>query len=179
MRGAPIRGNFGEKSAKLVNPSPNATIRALQLDHLDDIKLAKVYSEWLTVTLSSGSVARVERLDIFRTYLGWINGVPPAGDTAREIESAREFCRSNFGGPEPVVIPPKLYDALSDKPILPPLRFVAQISSNERLVDDSYGSWMNLIWFAEIDAERPLIAFVNEALSQVDWKTQASSYDCD
>ena len=91
------------------------------------------------------------------------------------IEEARAFVRGQFYGPEPVVIAPKLYDASSDAPILPGLRFAARIMSWEA-IGDSMGSWMNLIWFAEIDDEKSIKAFVEEALAQVDWKRQASGY---
>jgi hypothetical protein len=36
---------------------------------------------------------------------------------------------------------------------------------------------MNLVWFAEVDDEKSVVDFVTEALAQVDWSTQASSYD--
>ena len=35
----------------------------------------------------------------------------------------------------------------SPAPILPQLRFAAQISSKERPTEEDDGSWMNLIWF--------------------------------
>ena len=61
--------------------------------------------------------------------------------------------------------------------VLPPLRFVAQIWSGEPIEDEDHGSWMNLIWFAEIDDEKSIKAFVEEALAQVDWKRQAEGYE--
>jgi len=97
--------------------------------------------------------------------------------TLQAIERARAFVRQHFHGPEPVVIPPLLFDPGSDEPILPPLRFVAQISSWDRINEQGDGSWMNLIWFAEIDDEKSIKAFVEEALRQVDWKTQASGFE--
>lgn len=75
-----------------------------------------------------------------------------------------------------MVIPPVLFDPDSDEPILPPLRFAAQISSWERINEQDDGSWMNLIWFAEIDDGKSIKAFVEEALTQVDWKRQAEGY---
>jgi len=44
-----------------------------------------------------------------------------------------------------VVTSPVLFDPDSDEPILPRLRFVAQISSWERISEQDDGSWMNLI----------------------------------
>ena len=36
---------------------------------------------------------------------------------------------------------------------------------------------MNLVWFAEIDDEKSITAFVEEALAQVDWKAQAEGFE--
>jgi len=58
---------------------------------------------------------------------------------------ARAFVRQTFHGPDPVVTSPVLFDPDSDEPILPRLRFVAQISSWERISEQDDGSWMNLI----------------------------------
>ena len=60
----------------------------------------------------------------------------------------------------PIAFRPIIVDAASDSGVLPPLRFVAQISSGEPIADDDHGSWMNLIWFAEIDDEKSIKAFV-------------------
>ena len=76
-----------------------------------------------------------------------------------------------------MVIPPVLFDPDSDEPILPPLRFVAQINSRERINEQDDGSWMNLICFAEIVDDKSIKKFVEEALAQVDWKTQAEGFD--
>ena len=74
------------------------------------------------------------------------------------------------------MIPPKLYDATSDSPILPPLRFAARIRSWEPVNVEDEGSWMNLVWFAEIDDNKSIKSFVEEALAQVDWQNQAAGY---
>jgi hypothetical protein len=76
-----------------------------------------------------------------------------------------------------VLIPPKLLDADSEERILPPLRFAARISSREVVAPGSDGSWMNLVWFADIDDEKSIKDFVCEALMQVDWKTQAEGFE--
>jgi hypothetical protein len=75
------------------------------------------------------------------------------------------------------VIPPRVFDAASDYGVLQPLRFVAQIRSGEPFSDDDHGSWMNLIWFAEVDDEKSIKAFVEDVLRQVDWKGQAEGYE--
>jgi hypothetical protein len=96
--------------------------------------------------------------------------------TDDEIESARGFVRNNFHGPEPVVIQPKLYDATSLSPILPALRFAAQIRTFEPLTDGDDGSWMNPIWFSEIDDDKTTKRFVEEALKSIDWNVSASGF---
>lgn len=144
--------------------------------HLNNLKFGKVYSKAWQVKLPSGSIAWVDKLDVSRTYLGMITGIPPKSKIHDEIRSAVDLVKTTFSGPEPVVIPPKLFDPASDEPILPPLRFAAQIVTFES-VDEGDGSWMNLIWFAEIDDEKSLKAFVEEALAQVDWPTQATRYE--
>jgi hypothetical protein len=146
------------------------------MNYLRNIKGSKVYSKAWQITLPPGWTAWVDRLDVRRTYLGMLEGLPNRQDADEEIESARVFVRNNFHGPEPVVIPPKLYDATSVSPILPPLRFAAQIRTFEPLTDEDNGSWMNLIWFAEIDDDKTTKAFIEEALKQIDWKASASGY---
>jgi len=142
---------------------------------LTDVKLRMVYSKAWNLTLASGVKVWVDQIDVQRNYLGAIDGMPGSGWDRIESDKAREFVRSHFHGPEPVVIPPKLYDATSESAIVPPLRFAAQISSWEPL-GDGEGSWMNLIWFADIDDDKSIKAFVEEALAQVDWKVQAEGY---
>ena len=144
-----------------------------------DIRLLKkerVYRNAWTIELTSGEKVWVDRLDVERTYLGWIDGVPDRAATDREVAAALAFVRAHFHGPEPVLLPPVLFDPDSDAPILQPLRFAAQVRSCSG-VDGSEGSWMNLVWFAEIDDEKSIKAFVEEALARVDWKRQAEGFE--
>ena len=157
-----------------VERHPNGQFTSV-CESLSTTKLRTVYSKAWNLTLSSGVTVWVERLDVQRNYLGAMSGMPGSGWDRIESDKAREFVRSHFHGPEPVVIPPKLYDATSESAIVPPLRFAAQISSWEPL-GDGEGSWMNLIWFADIDDDKSIKAFVEEALAQVDWKVQAEGY---
>ena len=156
--------------------NPGGILSTVSMNYLKNIKFSKVYSKACQITLPSGWTAWVNCLDVQRTYLKMETGLPDREDADEEIECARAFVRNNFHGPEPVVIQPKLYDATSDSPILPALRFAAQIRTFERLTDEDDGSWMNLIWFAEIDDDKTTKAFVEEALNQVDWKASASGY---
>ena len=54
---------------------------------------------------------------------------------------------------------------------------MAQIRSDERIDESDSGSRMNLVWFAEIDDEKSIKAFVEEALAQVGWKGPAEGYE--
>jgi NAD-dependent SIR2 family protein deacetylase len=156
--------------------NPGGIISTDTSDYLRNIKGSKVYSRAWQITLPCGWIVWVDHLDVRRTYGGMIEGLPWRQLTDDEIESARVFVRNNFHGPEPVVIPPKLYDAKSKSPILPALRFAAQIRTFEPLTEQDEGSWMNLIWFAEIDDDKTTKAFIEEALNQIDWKASASGY---
>ena len=148
-------------------PEPETTV---SLKYLAKIKSSKVYAKACRIALPSGWTACVDRFDMRRTYLSMLDGLPDRRALYEEIESARHFVKDHFGGPTPVVIPPKLYDPASDSPILPALRFAAQICSIEPLTDGPSGSWMNLIWFAEIDDKKTIKAFVEDALRAVEWE---------
>ena len=155
---------------------PNGRLRFVSRD-LTSLKQVKMLSDAWTIELPGGGKVWVEQLDVHRNHLEFLmGGLPKKSHVTTVIESAKAFVRQNFYGPEPVVIPPKLYDATSDSPILPPLRFAARIRSWETVNDEDDGSWMNLIWFAEIDDDKSIKSFVAEALAQVDWKRQAAGY---
>ena len=155
---------------------PSGALRFVSRD-LESIKQGRMLSDAWKIELPGGGKVWVEQLDVHRNYLDFLlGGIPTASHVTTVIEAARELVRKNFYGPEPVVIPPKLFDATSDSPILPPLRFFARIRSWETVNDEDEGSWMNLIWFAEIDDDKSMKAFVEEALRQVDWNKQAEGY---
>jgi NAD-dependent SIR2 family protein deacetylase len=156
---------------------PDGARRVVSAD-LISLKYGRMMSKAWKCRLANGIEVWVERLDVKRNYLGFELSVcvPAPGYSLKVIEEAREFVRTQFHGPEPVVIPPKMYDGTSDSPILPGLRFAARLVSHAS-VGDSTGSWMNLIWFAEIDDDKSIKAFVEEALAQVDWERQAEGFD--
>lgn len=163
-------------SEDMLKSNPDAILSTAPGDHMKNIKFGKVYSKAWQVKLPSGWVAWVDRLDVSRTYLGMVTGIPPKSKIDDEIKNAVDLVKRSFHGPDPVIIPPKLYDPVSDEPILPPLRFAAKIVTFEA-IGSGDGSWMNLIWFAEIDDEKSLRAFVEEALAQVDWPRHATDYE--
>ena len=146
------------------------------MDELSDEKKRLIHTPaWQTV-LRTGETVWVDRLSVTRNYLGLIQGTPSRGAVRSAIEKACELVQREFRGPAPVVIPPLLFDAESDSPILPPLRFAAQIRSWDLVNPEDEGSWMNLVWFAEIDDDKSVKQFVEEALQQVDWLRQAEGY---
>ena len=100
--------------------NPGGIIGTVPMNHLKHIKFSKVYSRACQITLPSGWTAWVNHLDVRRTYLKMETGLTDRADADEEIESAKVFVRNNFHGPEPVVIPPKLYDATSVSPICQP-----------------------------------------------------------
>ena len=53
---------------------------------------------------------------------------------------------------------------------------MARLSSYETRNDDEDGTWLNLVWFADIDDQKSITDFVAEALQQIDWKAEAESY---
>ena len=158
----------------LLKTNPGGVVSTLDEDNPERIKHERMYSKAWQVTLPSGWVAWVDRLDVERMYLGSLGGLPSRASVAHEIERAEAFVRSHFVGPEPVVIPPKVYDPDSVTPILPPLRFAAQISTYEGINEGEDCSWINLIWFAEIDDDKSIKAFVEDALKQIDWRACAT-----
>jgi hypothetical protein len=41
---------------------------------------------------------------------------------------------------------------------------------------DEDGSWLNLVWFAEIDDKKSINDFVESTLKNVDWDNEAESF---
>ena len=140
-------------------------------------KMRRAHTRGWRVELADGGTGWVDQIDVRHVYLHLIDGLPIPYDVTRAVEEGVHFVRERFHGPAPVVLGPDVFDPGSAHPVLPPLRFAAQISSWRRLAPTECGSWINLVWFAEIDDRKPLTAFVNEALSQVDWARQASGFE--
>ena len=146
-------------------------------EHLKAEKFRGTHRRGLQLTLADGTPAWADQIDISHTYLGVIDGLPGPDFIERSIREAKDFVQDRFHGPEPVIIAPRCFDPGSVHPIIPPLRFTAQIVSWRLLEPRACGSWLNLVWFAEIDDQKPLVDFVTEALARVDWATQSSSFD--
>jgi NAD-dependent SIR2 family protein deacetylase len=161
-----------EKAAK-TNPGLAVSTAPLALRA---IKAQKAYAKGFQVKLPSGWTAWVDTLVMTHTHGGILEGLPLGGASAA-TRSARAWASERLAGPEPIVLAPECFDPTSETPIVPPLQFAAQICSLELMGTDTGGSWMNLVWFAEVDDEKSVVDFVSEALAQVDWSTQASSYD--
>jgi NAD-dependent SIR2 family protein deacetylase len=157
--------------------SPGTRLRYVA-EGSESIKLSKMFKDAWPIQLANGMKVWVEKLHVQRNYLDFRMGslLPSRAHATMVIDEAKEFVRKNYFQPEPVVIPPKLYDARSDAPILPALWFAAQIRSHEDVNAEEVGSIIGLIWFAEIDDTKSIRTFVEEALAHVDWKKQASGY---
>ena len=169
--------NVFDFMAERAKSDPGGVISTVPCDDLHHIKSTKAYSKAFQVKLKSGWTAWVDQIDVKRTYGGLLEGLPDKSMADKEIRDAIAFVNASFHGPEPVVITPKLFDAHSATPVMPPLRFAAQIRAWQPLNDEDDGSWMNLIWFAEVDDNKPLKAFVEEALAQIDWQSKAEGYE--
>ena len=146
---------------------------------LDDIKWHKMFPSRWRFRLPTGSEAWIEKLDVALTYELWggDTGLPGRDHCGDPVRAAVAFVQSNFGHPDPVVVPPRLFDASSPSPILPAVRFAARVRScdsvNER---DDNGSVMNLIWFAEMDDAKSILSYVEDAVRQIDWRKLATGY---
>jgi hypothetical protein len=140
-------------------------------------KMRRTHTRGWHLELADGSLAWIDEIDISHTYLGVLDGIPTADYVQTVIDNATAFARKRLPGPEPVVLQPRCFDPGSPHPIMPALRFVAQIASGKLLDPTACGSWLNFVWFAEIDDQKPLTAFVSEALERIDWDQQASSFD--
>ena len=147
-----------------------------QQTELRRAKHVRAYQRLCVVQRQDGRRDTVERFEILQTYLGLIEGLPRRPQTARQIERVRDHVAANWGGPQPVVLEPDLLDPDSESPILPSATLMAQLYSGAPRNDDEDGSWMNLIWFADLDASLSIPEIVQVALDQVDWERQADSF---
>ena len=53
---------------------------------------------------------------------------------------------------------------------------IAQIKCNEDRNKDEDGSWLNIVWWADIDDEKSIKDYVADALQNIDWRAEADSY---
>ena len=143
---------------------------------LKNIKSRKVYAKPFLVTLEDETMIWVERFEMQMTHAGMIEGLPSESHVKRRAEAAEKYVREEWRGRSTKLIQPKVYDARSKQPILPSLTMMAQLRSYERRNDDEDGTWLNLVWFADIDDQKSVTDFVAYALQQIDWKAEAYSY---
>lgn len=146
---------------------------------LGDIKWHKMFPSGWHFRLPTGSKAWIEKLDVAMTYELWgmDTGLPGRDHCGDPVRAAVAFVQANFGHPDPVVVPPRLYDASSPSPILPAVRFAVRVRSRESVNErDDNGSVMNLIWFADMDDSKSILSYVEDAVRQVDWRKLATGY---
>ena len=139
-------------------------------------KYSRAYGKPCRITVPTGQTVSVDQFEMKRTYLGLIEGIPSKDHVESHIRAVEAHVRESWIRPRIVVIPPDILDADSDKPVLPTLTMMAQLSTLDRRNDDEDGSWLNLVWFADIDNEKSIRDFVAEALEKVDWNKEAEAY---
>ena len=169
------QATLGERMAAFFRLNPGGVVSTLPGDHLEVLKSRKVYGVPCKVTLPNGWAVWVQRLEMQRTYGGMIEGMPAKGHVQGYLREALADADKGKYRARKKVIEPKLYDSQSGQPVIPALRFIAQIESHERRNEDEDGTWLTLIWFADIDDEKSIKDYVSEALEKVDWEQDADS----
>jgi NAD-dependent SIR2 family protein deacetylase len=140
------------------------------------IKASKVYAKPCHVTLSNGWTGSVSRFEMNHVYSGMLEGLPFEGSIDRYVTEAQQYAHENGYGPGTTVIEPTVFDSKSRSPVIPSLRMIATIQCNQSSRADDDGTWLTLIWFAEIDEEKSIKDYVAEAVVQVDWEKEAEGY---
>jgi NAD-dependent SIR2 family protein deacetylase len=172
----PSQETIKRRIANFIKGNPGGVISTNPSNHLKNIKSRKVYGKPFLVTRENETMVWVERFEMRMTHAGMIAGLPSKEHVQRNVEAAEQYVRDKWHGPKTRLIQPKIYDARSKQPILPSLTMMAQLRSYERRNDDEDGTWLNLVWFADIDDKKTIADFVADALQQVDWKTDSESY---
>lgn len=139
-------------------------------------KIKRAYGRPCRVVLKSGETVTVDRFEMVRTYIGLIEGIPPRNHVESRIRQAENYVREHWKRPRTVVIPPNLLGATTDRPVLPTLTMMAQVSCQEPRNSNEDGSWLNFVWFADIDDQKSIKDFVESALENVDWQKEAEGY---
>ena len=172
----PSQETLKQRFANFFKGNPGGVLSTNPRNHLKNIKSRKVYAKPFLVTLEDETMIWVERFEMQMTHAGMIEGLPSGSHVKRRAEAAEKYVREEWRGRSTKLIQPKVYDARSKQPILPSLTMMAQLRSYERRNDDEDGTWLNLVWFADIDDQKSITDFVAEALQQIDWKAEAESY---
>ena len=144
-----------------------------------DLKTAKYFrahAKPCRILLPGGQTVRVDRFEMFLTYIGLIEGIPPKSHVESRIRDAEAYVREHWKRPRIVLSPPEIWDASSDRPVLPTLTMMAQLSCLEPRDENMHGSWLNVVWFTDIDDEKSIKDFVAEALGKVDWGREAEDF---
>jgi hypothetical protein len=147
-----------------------------KIDEMKRAKYLRAYGKPCRITLRGGQTVTVDRFEMMRTYIGLIEGIPGKQHIESHVRAAEAHIKEHWKRPRIVVIPPDVLDAESGKPVLPPLTMMAQLLCMEPRHTDEDGSWLNLVWFAEIDDQKSINDFVESTLKNVDWDNEAESF---
>ena len=140
------------------------------------IKASKVYAKPCHVTLSNGWTGSVSQFEMNHVYSGMLEGLPFEGSIDHYVTEAQQYAHENWSGRRSKVIEPTVFDSKSRSPVIPSQRMIATIKCNQSPRADEQGTWLTLIWFAEIDEEKSIKDYVSEAVAQVDWAKEAEGY---
>ena len=139
-------------------------------------KYSRAHAKPCRILLPGGQTVRVDRFEMIQTYIGLIEGIPSKDHIESRIRAAETYVREHWKRPRIVVIPPDILDPSSDRPVLPTLTMMAQLSCLEPRDKSMHGSWLNVVWFTDIDDEKSIKDFVAEALEKVDWEREAEDF---
>jgi NAD-dependent SIR2 family protein deacetylase len=178
-RKVPIK-KFFEMAREVFDEDPGAVLSTAPADTLRNLRWRRVHSKPFKFRLPRRrDWAWVERFDVDYLYAGVVDGGPgwTPKDLDRLVKQDGKLIVERFGGPDGFVLRPRLFDESSrEGGLLPSLRFMAQVRSHAEVSNDAESSWMNLVWYANVDDSRTIVDLVRDALTQVDWQSQASGW---
>jgi hypothetical protein len=126
--------------------------------------------------LSSGEKVWIDLFHMKATYLGLLAGRPSPESTQQEGDGANSLVKDYFNGPTPVFLDQKYCEGGWKEHRLPNRCYCAQLRSTRLLVDDTDGSWLNVIWFGSDQKDMPLNIQVANAMADLDWDAAATAY---
>ena len=145
-------------------------------EELQRTKFRRAYGKPCRIALPDGKTVTVDRFEMTRTYLGLIEGIPRQPYIEKRISKALAYVNEHWKRPKTIVIPPEICDPDSETPVLPTLTMMAQLSSLDSYKEGDDGSWLNIVWFADIDNQKTITEFVTEALQHVNWEEEAEGF---
>ena len=145
-------------------------------ENLKREKFRRAHGKPCRIALPDGKTVTIDRFEMIRTYLGLIDGIPRKPYVDKRISEALDYVNEHWKRPRTIVVPPEILDPDSKSPVLPTLTMMAQLSSLDSYKKGEHGSWLNIVWFADIDNQKTITEFVAAAMQHVDWEEEAESF---